>query len=142
MFCTRFNPARVGGVKFDAPSLTQPQFKSLCDIGNMIRRALSGDTSVFGRATYFDASNAPEDFADAQYRLAAARSIWNDLSDEMKKVYGSPERLLASYDAQLADKRKQAVKQAVKPSVPEPTSEPVTAKADAPSTGAAHAATT
>lgn len=136
-FFTRFNPARASGVSNDAPSLVQPQFKESCDIGNMIRRALTGDQSVFGNPLFLDTLGAPDDFSDAQFRLASARSVWNDLPDHVKQTYGSPENLLAELDKKLAERLKRP--SAVNSSA---TESPVTANADESSTDSAHATTT
>lgn len=139
-FFTRFKPSRSSGVRNDAPSLVQPQFKESCEIGNMIRRALTGDTSVFGNPLYLDTLGAPEDFADAQFRLAQARTVWNDLPDHVKQTYGSPENLLTELDRKLAERAKRP-SATVKPTETTPP-KTVTAKADASSTDAAHAPTT
>lgn len=100
MIRTRYNPHRVK-VNFALPSLCQSHFQRDTDVNDMIRRALVGDRSVFRSMRYFDASNAPSDFHDAQSRIALARSAWEDLPDKVKVTFGSPEEFLAAYDREV-----------------------------------------
>lgn len=97
-FATRFNRGKAKGVKFDAPSLCQRQFKDSCSIESMMRRALLGDRSVLGNARYLDVVDAPESYHDAVNIQARAESVWNDLPEALRVAYGSPAALVADVD--------------------------------------------
>lgn len=128
---------RRGAVTFTAPSLCQSQFLASTSIDSMIKRAVMGDTSVFRKPQYYDVLACPDSFHDAMNRSAFAASVWHDLPESVKQAYGSPERLLAEYERQLAERANDVP---VDKPVDKESPKPVTAdKADESSTDSAHA---
>lgn len=102
-FATVYKPCKVVGVNCaDSPSLTQSQYQQECDINAMIRRALSGDMSVFGHPKYLDVLSAPESFHDASNKIVFAKTVWESLSDSVRASYGSPEALVVDFDRQVS----------------------------------------
>ncbi len=103
-FNTRFNRTPFKGVRFDKPSLAQPQFKQSSDINVMIKRALGGDMSVFrSRGHIVDASDAPESYHDAMNIVARADQAWESLPDAVKRAYGNSTNFIQAYEKSLAE---------------------------------------
>lgn len=103
-FRTRFNRAPVSGVRFDKPSLVQPQFKQASDINVMIKRALGGDMSVFrSRGNMVDASEAPESYHDAMNIITRAEQAWESLPDAVKRAYGNAVNFMHEYEKALTN---------------------------------------
>ena len=103
-FRTRFNRAPSVGVRFDKPSLVQPQFKDSTDINLMIKRALGGDMSVFrSRGNMVDASNAPESYHEAMNIVARAEQAWDSLPDSVKRAYGNAAIFVQEYEKSLME---------------------------------------
>lgn len=102
-FRTRFNRAPVSGVRFDKPSLVQPQFKQASDINVMIKRALGGDMSVFrGRGNMVDASEAPESYHEAMNIITRAEQAWDSLPEAVKHAYGNAANFVREYEKALS----------------------------------------
>lgn len=103
-FNTRFNRAPSMGVRFDKPSLVQPQFKQSCDINCMIKRALGGDMSVFRSCGHIvDASDAPDSYHDAMNIVARADQAWESLPDAVKRAYGNSANFIQAYEKSFAE---------------------------------------
>lgn len=101
-FRTRFNRAPVSGVRFERPSLVQPQYKQASDINTMIKRALGGDMSVFrARGHMVDASEAPESYHEAMNIVARAEQAWDSLPDAVRRAYGNAANFVAEYEKSL-----------------------------------------
>lgn len=103
-FRTRFNRTPSVGVRFDKPSLVQPQFKQASDINVMIKRALGGDMSVFrSRGHMVDASDVPESYHDAMNIVARAEQAWDSLPDAVKRAYGNAANFVQEYEKALVE---------------------------------------
>ena len=113
-FFSHYNPPHHEGEANNEPSLTQQEYRSDCDVNNMIRRAISGDLSVIRKPVYLDVLGAPDNAHDVANRIAEANTIWHDMPDRIRQTYGSPEALLEAIDREVADnKSKQDVVQPV-----------------------------
>lgn len=84
------------GLGFSKPSKCQRHLAKMCDIRTMIARALSGDVSVFSRASYADVSNVPDSMQDILNSVCRGREAYDSLSDSVKAVYPSPEAFMSA----------------------------------------------
>lgn len=134
-FRTRFNRAPVSGVRFDKPSLAQPQFKQASDINVMIKRALGGDMSVFrSRGSMVDASEAPESYHDALNIITRAEQAWDSLPDAVKHAYGNAANFVREYEKSLTTPPTDPVEASDKPVVSHPEGAEVSTPKSAPNT--------
>lgn len=92
--CVPVKPSK--GLVFCKPSKCQRHLAKMCDIRTMIARALSGDVSVFSRASYADLSNAPDSLQDILNAVCRGREAFASLPDSVKAVYPSPEAFMSA----------------------------------------------
>lgn len=70
----------------------QPQYKSMCDVNNIVRRAFAGDPTVFRPGRPFaDVSSAPDSLHDALQIQVEARNAYDALPDAVREKYPTPE---------------------------------------------------
>ncbi len=76
-------------------SCTEQRWKKYADIGNIIQRALGGDTSVYRvGGQNADISDMPDNLQDALNQQISAASLFDALTDDAKRHFGDPEGLL------------------------------------------------
>ena len=76
-------------------SRTEQHWKKYADIGNIIKRALGGDTSVYRNGGQnADISEMPDNLHDALNQQISAASLFDALDDAAKRHFGNPEGLL------------------------------------------------
>jgi hypothetical protein len=68
----------------------------MCDINNMIARAIAGDTSVIRRGGYVDVSHMPDDMQEVLNIGNRAREAYEALPADLRAVYPSPDVFLAA----------------------------------------------
>ena len=73
----------------------QRHLAGLCDVNNIVARAMRGDVSMIrSGGQYADLSNMPADLHSALNLGKAAEAAWSSLPDDLKKIYATPEALL------------------------------------------------
>lgn len=79
-------------------SRTEQHWKKYTDIGNIIKRAIGGDTSVYRNGGLnADISDMPDNLQDALNQQISAASLFDALTDDAKRHFGSPEGLLRAF---------------------------------------------
>lgn len=119
-FFTRFDRPPCGGVECKGSSRTQPQFRQICDINNIVKRAFAGDATVYRKAGYADLTNTPSDLHDALQQGVDARNAYDALPDAVKAAYPTPEAYYAAChdDKQIENLRKLGVVDTPLPETP------------------------
>lgn len=84
------------GLVFTQPTKCQQHLSKMCDINNMIARAIAGDTSVVRRGSYVDASQMPDDMQEVLNIGNRAREAYEALPADLRAVYPSPDVFLAA----------------------------------------------
>nr|CAI9750463.1 virion structural protein [Microvirus sp.] len=84
------------GLVFSQPTKCQQHLSKMCDVNNMIARAIAGDTSVIRRGTYFDVSQMPDDMQEVLNIGNRAREAFEALPADLRVVYPSPDVFLAA----------------------------------------------
>lgn len=84
------------GLSNDKPSKCQRHLAKMCDIRTMIARALSGDVSVYSRASYADVSKAPDSMQEILNSVCRGREAYESLPNAVKAVYPSPEVFMSA----------------------------------------------
>lgn len=97
-FATVRNRAPHKGLVCNTPAynLVQSQYKSICDINNIVRRAFAGDPTVFRAARCVDMSDAPSSLHEALQQTADARMAYESLPDAVRIAYPTPEAFYAA----------------------------------------------
>jgi hypothetical protein len=99
MYQTRNNLNKRSGIKCRPSGYNpvQAQFKSMCDVNNIVRRAFAGDPTVFrpGRP-YADVSSAPESLHEALQKQVDARNAYEALPEEVRAKYPTPDAYFAA----------------------------------------------
>lgn len=107
-FATRFKPRKASSLRCGrTPALNpvQVQFKGMCDINNIVKRAFAGDPTVFRAARYGDSVDAPDDLHAALQQQVDARNAYNALPASVRKEYPTPEAYFAAlHDDSQVDK--------------------------------------
>lgn len=98
MVHTRFNPRTVEGLRCKPPTYNpvQTQFKDMCDINNIVRRAFAGDSTVFRAARYVDVEHAPETLHEALQSQVDSRNAYEALPEAVRAKYPTPEAYFAA----------------------------------------------
>lgn len=84
------------GLVFTQPTKCQQHLSKMCDINNMIARAIAGDTSVIRRGSYADVSQMPDDIQEVLNIGNRAREAYEALPADLRAVYPSPDVFLAA----------------------------------------------
>lgn len=84
------------GLVFTQPTKCQQHLSKMCDINNMIARAIAGDTSVIRRGSYVDVSQMPDDMQEVLNIGNRAREAYEALPADLRAVYPSPDVFLAA----------------------------------------------
>lgn len=93
-----FTPIKSGacGLRFTKPTKCQTHLSKMCDINNMIQRAIAGDSSVYRRGSYGDFRDAPEDMQGYLNLMVRGREAYEALPSAVKAVYPSSEVFLSA----------------------------------------------
>ena len=84
------------GLVFHQPTKCQQHLSKMCDINNMIARAIAGDASVFRRGDYADVSHMPDDVQEMLNIGNRAREAFEALPADLRAVYPTPDVFLAA----------------------------------------------
>ncbi len=84
------------GLVCTQPTKCQQHLSKMCDINNMIARAIAGDTSVIRRGSYVDVSHIPDDMQTVLNIGNRAREAYEALPANLRAVYPSPEVFLSA----------------------------------------------
>lgn len=96
-FYTRYDRPVGRSVKCgDAPCRVQPQFRELCNINNIVQRALRGDATVYRKAQYADITDSPDSLHAALQAGIAARNAYDALPESVRAAYPTPEAFFAA----------------------------------------------
>lgn len=99
MYQTRNKRKERSGIKCRRSDYNpvQPQYKSMCDVNNIVRRAFAGDPTVFRPGHPFaDVSAAPESLHEALQIQVDARNAYDALPDSVREKYPTPEAFFAA----------------------------------------------
>lgn len=113
------------GLVFTQPTKCQQHLSKMCDINNMIARAVAGDTSVIRRGSYVDVSHMPDDMQEVLNIGNRAREAYEALPADLRAAYPSPDVFLAALGN--PDERKRLEKFGIV-NPPEPPPAPVAVK--------------
>lgn len=113
------------GLVFTQPTKCQQHLSKMCDINNMIARAIAGDTSVIRRGGYADVSQVPDDMQEVLNIGNRAREAYEALPADLRAVYPSPDVFLAALGN--PDERKRLEKFGII-NPPEPPPAPIAVK--------------
>ena len=104
-FYTRYDRLNRRSVKCgDSPCRVQPQFRELCNINNIVQRALRGDATVYRKAQYADISQSPDSLHAALQAGINARNAYDALPESVRAAYPTPEAFFnACHDAQQVE---------------------------------------
>ena len=97
-FYTSKTPYKAKGLRCATPAFNpvQKQYKSICDINNIVKRAFAGDSTVFRAARCVDLENAPESLHAALQSQVYARNAYLALPDAVRAKYTTPEAYFAA----------------------------------------------
>lgn len=113
------------GLVFTQPTKCQQHLSKMCDINNMIARAIAGDTSVIRRGAYVDVSHMPDDLQQVLNIGNRAREAYDALPADLRAAYPSPDVFLAALGN--PDERKRLEKFGII-NPPEPPPAPIAVK--------------
>ena len=96
-FHTRYDRVNERSVKCgDAPCRVQPQFRELCNINNIVQRAIRGDATVYRKAQFADITSTPDSLHAALQAGVNARNAYDALPDAVRAAYPTPEAFFAA----------------------------------------------
>lgn len=89
--------AAVNGIVNGLPSLCQSHLAPLCDINNIIKRVISGDTSPIRQGFYGDITRLPEDTLSILEAGRRSAELFQSLPANVKAAFPTPSAFINAF---------------------------------------------